>query len=301
MRVSFLLNWYLNPYHAPIVVAKEMGFYKESGIDLALLEPTDPSDVTEIIGRGEIPLGLKAMVHCYAARGRGLAIKALGTLLDEPPTGLISIKSKEINNLDDLRGKRLGYIGKFGKVMIDRLAKEGGMHENEYSTVRVGMDAAHAILSDQVDAAIGLSCFQQLEVEASGVESQLLRIDQLANLGCCCFCSILFITHEKFLETEKDLFSQFMQATMKGLLLTREAPEEAFRILSKFDPHLNTPLFKKIFTHSLPFFSRDLFNNERDWGKVGKYAHKLGIVGEDVHPQACYTNEFIPQSTLTSV
>lgn len=28
-RVSFLLNWYTNPYHAPIVVAQQLGFYAQ--------------------------------------------------------------------------------------------------------------------------------------------------------------------------------------------------------------------------------------------------------------------------------
>ena len=45
-RTTLLLNWYTNPYHAPILVAQELGFYEQEGIKLAILEPSDPSDVT---------------------------------------------------------------------------------------------------------------------------------------------------------------------------------------------------------------------------------------------------------------
>merc|ERR1712127_524247 len=115
-KTTFLLNWYANPYHTPIYVAKEQGWLKEEGIDLAILEATDPSDVTEIVGDGAIGLGLKAMIHILAAKDKGIDMKSFGTLLDEPPTGLI-------NKFSDIQGKKVGYIGPFGKVMIDDLAK----------------------------------------------------------------------------------------------------------------------------------------------------------------------------------
>lgn len=35
---------------------------------MALLEPNDPSDVTEIIGSGKVDMGFKAMIHTLAVR-----------------------------------------------------------------------------------------------------------------------------------------------------------------------------------------------------------------------------------------
>jgi pyrimidine precursor biosynthesis enzyme len=65
-KVAFLLNWQAIPYHAPIYLAQSMGFFAEEGIKVAILEPTDPSDVTEMIGAGKADLGLKAMIHTLA-------------------------------------------------------------------------------------------------------------------------------------------------------------------------------------------------------------------------------------------
>ena len=106
-KTTFLLNWYANPYHTPIYVAKEQGWLKEEGIDLAILEATDPSDVTEIVGDGAIGLGLKAMIHILAAKDKGIDLKSFGTLLDEPPTGLIHKKSANINKFSDIQGKKV--------------------------------------------------------------------------------------------------------------------------------------------------------------------------------------------------
>ncbi|NQY42620.1 MAG: ABC transporter substrate-binding protein [Legionellales bacterium] len=298
MNIPFLLNWHLNPYHIPILVAKQLGMYKEIDINLILLEPLSPSEVTIAIGKNHIPIGLKAMVHCFAARSRNYPIQSIGTLLDEPPTGLISLGENNIKKISDIKNKRIGYIGEFGKIMIDNIAQNAKIDKNKYETVRVGMEAAHALLSHQVDAAIGLSCFQLLEVKEKCSKVDFLRIDLLANLGCCCFCSIMFIAHETFIKKEPNLIKNFMQATYRGMLFTREQPELAFEIFLQQKPKLDSTLYQKIFFHTLPFFSRELKNIERDWEKVSKYSKKLEIIDKNYDHNMCFTSQFSPDLSL---
>ena len=47
------------PYHAPIFLAQHHGFFKDEGVKVAILEPNDASDVTELIGRGSVDMGCK--------------------------------------------------------------------------------------------------------------------------------------------------------------------------------------------------------------------------------------------------
>lgn len=301
-RTTLLLNWYANPYHTPIFVGKALGYYEQAGINLAILETTDPSDVTEIVGTNRVDIGLKAMVHCYAARDRNYPIKSIGTLLDEPPTGLIFLKSSNIKTFADVKGKRIGYVGEFGKIMVDDLAKQAGIASSDYETVRVGMNVADAISRDIVDTGIGIGCFQQVELEhLTGEETGMLRIDELAGLGCCCFCSVLYIVNEKTIAEKPEMLTNFMQATQRATAYTLENPEKAFDILCNKMPRLKTDLYHKIFINSLPYFSRDLKNVARDWNKVGRYAAQLGITPEDHDPENCYTNAFVPEQAYASM
>lgn len=57
------------PYHIPLYLAQSKGYFKDEGIKVALLEPNDPSDVTEIIGSGKVDMGFKAMIHTLAVSG----------------------------------------------------------------------------------------------------------------------------------------------------------------------------------------------------------------------------------------
>jgi ABC-type nitrate/sulfonate/bicarbonate transport system substrate-binding protein len=144
-------------------------------------------------------MGLKAMIHVLAAKDRGIDLKSFGTLLDEPPTGLIFKASTKIANIQDLKGKKIGYIGHFGKIMVDDLMKQAGIPESEYTMVRVGMNVTDAIIRGDIDTGIGFTNFQRIELEElTGEPVSMLRIDELDGLGCCCFCSIQFVANQEW-------------------------------------------------------------------------------------------------------
>lgn len=300
-RTTLLLNWYANPYHTPIFVAKAQGYYAEEGIDLAILETTDPSDVTEIVGLGDVDIGLKAMIHTIAARAKGFPVTSLGTLLDEPPTGLIALKSSGIRTFSDIVGKRVGYIGEFGKLMIEDLAKHAGIDPKSFQTIRVGMNVTDAIRRGIIDTGIGFINFQQVELEILCGETIMLRLDQLAGLGCCCFCSIQFIVHERKIKDQPEMLKKFMRATHRGALFTTEQPEKAFEILCESKPQLRGELYHQIFIRTLPFFSRTLLNVDRDWNKVGRYTKHLGIIPKDFDVTKIYTNDYIAETPHSEI
>lgn len=66
MEVLVIPCRHATPYHAPVYLAQRMGYFEEEGIKVALLQPDDPSDVTEIIGNGNVDMGFKAMIHTLA-------------------------------------------------------------------------------------------------------------------------------------------------------------------------------------------------------------------------------------------
>jgi ABC-type nitrate/sulfonate/bicarbonate transport system substrate-binding protein len=240
------------------------------------------------------------MIHTVAARAKGYPVTSIGTLLDEPPTGLIALKSSGIRHFHDIVNKRVGYIGEFGKKIIDDLAKLAGIDPTRYETVRIGMNVTDAIGRNMIDTGIGFVNFQKIELEQLHGETVFLRIDQLAGLGCCCFCSIQFIVPEQTLE-KPELIQSFLRATQRGAALTTEQPEEAYECLCQAKPQLRSPLYQKIFMHSLPFFSRNLLNIERDWDKVGRYTKHLNIVDEHFAITDCYTNHFLPKIPYSEI
>lgn len=298
-KITFLTNWHATAYHAPLYLAQAKGFFRDEGIQVAILEPNDPSDVTEIIGSGKADLGFKAMIHTLAAKARRFPILSIGSLLDEPFTGLIHLTGSGIDDtLASLAGKRIGYVGEFGKLQMDDLMSRHGLSPDDYTAVRCGMKVSNALISGDIDAGIGLDNIQMVELEdwlascgRHRSEAKMLRIDELAELGCCCFCSVLYIGNENFVARNPDRVRSFMRAVKRATDLVLADPQAAWEQYVAFKPVMAGHLHRTMFERSFAFFSPDLKNVPRDWAKVTSYGRRLGLLGQDFTPN--YTNDFL--------
>ena len=244
-------------------------------------------------------MGFKAMIHTLAAKARGFPVTAIGSLLDEPFTGVVYLKESGITeNFTTLKGKRIGYVGEFGKIQIDELTSHYGMSPSDYTAVRCGMNVAKALIESTIDAGIGLENVQLVEVEewlaAQGrnrADAQMLRIDKLAELGCCCFCSILYIANDEFLKANKEQVKKFLKACKKATDYVLSNPEEAYEQYCDMKPQMKEPTNRKIFARSYAYFSEDMQNVKRDWEKVTRYGKRLGVLDDGFEPN--YTNELL--------
>lgn len=224
---------------------------------------------------------------------------SIGSLLDEPFTGVVYLKESGITpDLHSLQGKRIGYVGEFGKIQIDELMAHHGLGAGDYTAVRCGMNVSRAIIKGDVDAGIGLENVQMVELEewlaAQGrdrAEVQMLRIDELAKLGCCCFCSVLYIGNEAFVERHPDKVRAFMRAVKRATDFVLADPQRAWSEYVDFKPAMASSLHRKMFERSYAYLSQDLKNVERDWDKVTRYGQRLQVLGPDFRPN--YTNEFL--------
>jgi len=120
----------------------------------------------------------------------------------------------------------------------------------------------------------------------------MLRIDELAELGCCCFCSVLYIGNDEFISKNPEKVKAFLAALKKATDFVVENPNEAYKLYCEVKPGLATDINRKIFERSLPFFSKTMENVERDWKKVRNYCCRLKIVDDAF--EANYTNAFLP-------
>jgi pyrimidine precursor biosynthesis enzyme len=211
----------------------------------------------------------------------------------------VYLKSSGITtDFRSLMGKRIGYVGEFGKIQIDELTAHYGMKPTDYTAVRCGMNVTKAIIKGDIDAGIGLENVQMVELAEWLAENnrprddvQMLRIDELAELGCCCFCSILYIGNESFIANNPDKVRAFLRACKKATDYVLASPAEAYEEYIDFKPTMGTPLNRKIFERSFAYFSKDMKNVARDWNKVTNYGKRLGVLPEDYTPN--YTNEFL--------
>lgn len=172
------------------------------------------------------------------------------------------------------------------------------MSTDDYTAVRCGMNVTKAIIRGEIDAGIGLENVQMVELadwlatqNRPHDDVQMLRIDELAELGCCCFCSILYIANDAFMAANPEKVRKFLRAVKRATDYVLAAPAQAYEEYVDVKPIMGTPVNRKIFERSYAFFSQDVKNVNRDWQKVTNYGKRLGILDPSFVPN--YTNEYL--------
>ncbi|TVY85043.1 4-amino-5-hydroxymethyl-2-methylpyrimidine phosphate synthase [Lachnellula suecica] len=172
------------------------------------------------------------------------------------------------------------------------------MKPTDYEAVRCGMNVSKAIIEGTIHAGIGLENVQMVELEEwlagqgrPRSDVQMLRIDELAELGCCCFCSILYIANDSFMAKNPEEIRGFMKAVKRATDHTLAHPEEAYKTYIDIKPEMGSTVNSKIFERSYAYLSKDLKNVQRDWEKVTKYGKRLGVLDENFEPN--YDNSFL--------
>lgn len=172
------------------------------------------------------------------------------------------------------------------------------MTTDDYTPVRCGMNITKAIIRGDIHAGVGLENVQMVELadwlatqNRSRDDVQMLRIDELAELGCCCFCSILYIANDAFLQANPEKVRKFLRAVKRATDYVLASPSEAYEEYVDVKPIMGTPVNRKIFERSFAYFSRDLKNVSRDWQKVTNYGKRLGIL--DPSFVSNYTNDYL--------
>ena len=122
--MTLVLNWTPNTHHIGIYVAQQKGWYRDAGIDLKIVEPTD-AGAEQVVGTGQGATSASAgRSRCCPARAEGVADR-----LDRHDPAVQRLephvaRERGITDAADLAGKRYGgYGGPLETELVNRLVE----------------------------------------------------------------------------------------------------------------------------------------------------------------------------------
>ena len=51
-KMTLLLDWFINPDHGPIIIAKEKGYFADQNLEIEIIAPADPSAPPKLVAAG---------------------------------------------------------------------------------------------------------------------------------------------------------------------------------------------------------------------------------------------------------
>lgn len=251
-KLIVLLDWFANPNHAPLFVAKEKGFFQEQGLDVELLSPADPADPIKLVLAGKADIAITYEPQLIQQIDQGLPLIRIGTLINQPLACVTVLKNGTISQLSQLKGKKIGYSSPDAdSILLKTMLEKNGISLQDVERINVHYNLTQALLSHQVDAVTGIMRNVELiQMELAGQPGRAFLPEQN---GVPVYSELIFVIHKN--QQQDKRFLPFLFALQKGVDYLKKNPDSTWHDFAKLHPELDNELNHRIWLNTLPYFS----------------------------------------------
>ena len=252
-KVTLVLDWYINPDHAPVMVAQQIGAFKEEGLDVTIIPPSDPALPPRLVAAKQADLAITYQPQLHFFADQGLPLMRVGTLINTPLNTVIAL-DKNIKSPADLKGKSVGYsVSGIEQATLDTMLKHSNTPVDAVKLINVNFQLTSALLTGKVDAVIGgYRNIEALEIQLQGKEPVVFNVE---DYGVPAYDELILVANKDAAEEPK--IKKFLAALKKGSGYLHAHPQESWKTFASLHPELNTELNQQAWMKTLPLFAQD--------------------------------------------
>ena len=250
--LTLVLDWYINPDHAPIMVAEQIGAFKAQGLDVRIVSPSDPALPPRMVAARQADLAItyQPQVHFFA--DEGLPLVRVGTLINSPLNTVIAL-DKQIKTPADLQGKKVGYsVSGIEQATLATMAQHAGIDPASIKLVNVNFQLTSALLAGQVDAGIGGG---PLKENAGGGPGDACGSARPPLPTMPAYDELVIVAHRDAIHEAK--IRKFLTALQAGVGYLRAHPQKSWEAFAAAHPELRTELNHQAWLQTVPLFATD--------------------------------------------
>ena len=227
-----MLDFFPNADHAGIYAAEAGGHFKDVGLDVEIRQPPDPAAPLKQVAAGRADIAISYEPEVLRARDKGLAVEAVGALVQAPLTSIMSLPKAGIRTPEDLDGKVVGTAGiDYQGAYLDAISKAAGAKVEERN---VGFNLSGAMLAGKVDATLGgFWNYEGTDLKLRGKNPRIIRLEQA---GVPTYDELVFVANA---DREDNRIKRFIAAVERGTDDLRRDPDAALKGLLDANPDLD--------------------------------------------------------------
>jgi len=252
-KVTLMLDWFVNPNHGPIVIAHQLGYFKQQGLTVDIQEPADPSMPPKLVAAGNIDLAITYQPNLIIDVSEGLPLVRSATLIATPLNTLMVLDNGKINSLSDLKGKKVGVaISGSEEATIGKMLETVKLQYQDVEIINVGWALSASLASAKVDAIWGgLRNFETNQLELEGFKAKAYFPEEH---GVPAYDELIFVANAK--KYDAAMISAFNKALEQATIYIVNHPQQAWNEFIKYAPDtLNNELNKRAWADTLTRFA----------------------------------------------
>ena len=269
-KLTLLLDWFVNPDHAPLIVAEEKGYFAAQNLDVEMVEPADPSLPPKLVAAGKADLAVSYQPQLHVQIDQGLPLIRIGTLVSTPLNSLVVLRDGPIKAIPDLKGKKVGFsVGGFEDALLAQMLKPHGLTLEDITLINVNFSLSPSILSGKVDAVIG--AFRNFELNQMDIEGRPGRAFFPEEEGVPVYDELIVVANKS--KAGDDRYRRFIRAVEQGTQFLINRPSESWKLFVGTNRKLDDELNRRAWRDTLPRF--DLRPAAVDIGRYERFARFL--------------------------
>ena len=296
-KIKIVLDWVPNTNHTGLYVAKDLGYFKEEGLDVEIVQPPEGS-TTALIGAGgaEFGISFQDTLAKSFARENPVPVTAVAAILQHNTSGIISLKEKGIDSPKKLEGKKYAtWEDNIEQAILKKLVTDDKGDFSKVKLIPYTITDVVTGLKTDVDAVWVYYAWDGIATERAGLQTNFLKIrDYGEELD---YYSPVIIANNDFLKKNPEIAKKVLKAIKKGYEYAMKNPEESAKILVKNSPELDINLV----TASQKWISKEYQSDAKEWGIIDgnrwnrfyEWLYKNKAVELEIPKDFGYSNEYL--------
>ena len=296
-KVKIVLDWVPNTNHTGLYVAKDLGYFKEEGLNVEIVQPPEGS-TTALIGAGgaEFGISFQDTLAKSFAKESPVPVTAVAAILQHNTSGIISLKEKGIDSPKKLEGKKYAtWEDNIEQAILKKLVTDDKGDFSKVKLIPYTITDVVTGLKTDVDAVWVYYAWDGIATERAGLQTNFLKIrDYGEELD---YYSPVIIANNDFLKKNPEIAKKVLKAIKKGYEYAMKNPEESAKILVKNSPELDINLV----TASQKWISKEYQSDAKEWGIIDgnrwnrfyEWLYKNKAVEREIPKDFGYSNKYL--------
>jgi len=298
-KLTIGLGYIPDVQFAPFYVAQARGYFRDEGLDVEFKQGFGV-DVLKLLGTGALNFGVAGGDEVLVARSQGVPLVYVGAWFQKYPVTVVALDKANIRTVADLKGRTIGVPGRYGATYVGLLAllDSAGLKESDVQLREVGFTQVQALTQGQVDAVVGYTNNEPVQLRALGQSITTINVFDKVNLA-----SNGLVTEEKTANGDPALVRAVVRAVMRGIQDTIADPAAAVTLSTPTIPGAadKREQLRAVLDATLPLLQSDQatahglgYSDPAAWTTTRDLLLRLKLLGGDIDLAKTYSNDYLP-------